>query len=461
MAGSADIRGRQNYVMGIGHPASEPSAEAYPAMVMTNQQTDGVKLSIAIPRPLTVVIDGDSISAQGYSSNATSLKYNNHGWWVHALYRLKCPLSVASVAAVSGQTSSQILARFDSTVAVHKPDEVWAIIGQNNLGDADGGVQCIADLRAYAAKCRDIGATLRLGTVTPRAAGSMTAGVKAAILRINAEIRTMGEQRLCVVFDAFSAIVDPASADGAARAGMQYDTLHPNSRGAYYIGFEAAKRSPDLYDNVIAPSSNADSRLTNATSKQLVANPKCSGTGGTVGTGGSGACAASWSLNRQSGAALTVAGSVNDADPDANILGRVWQKMTFGGVVASGVEIVRFQQTVTLSSLAAPVTPGITKIAKARCFLRTNGLSSNLQYIRMTVEALNSVPTVTYATNGMADSSYQQTVFPTDEGVLDCPAGFVIPSDTVSLRVTFNVAFGAGTCAGDAFVTDFDLSVDA
>lgn len=31
MAGSADITGRQNYIMGIGHPASEPSSESPPA----------------------------------------------------------------------------------------------------------------------------------------------------------------------------------------------------------------------------------------------------------------------------------------------------------------------------------------------------------------------------------------------------------------------------------------------
>lgn len=425
-----------------------------------NEVTGGIKLSVAETRPRTVVIDGDSIGAQGYTDSAVAIKYSNHGWWVHALYKMKWPLKVAAVSAVSGQTSSQILDRFDSTVAPHKPDEVWAIIGQNNLGDADGGEQCAADLRAYAAKCRDIGAVLRLGTVTPRASGSMTAGVKAAILRINAAIREMGELRLCVVFDAFSSLVDPASADGAARDGLLIDTVHPNSRGAYYIGREAAARFTDLHDNIVAPSSNADSRLTNASSLQLVANPKCSGTGGTVGSGGSGACAASWSLNRQSGSALTVAGAVNVADPDTSVLGRVWQKMTFGGTVASGTEIVRFQQTVTLASLAAAVVPGTTKIDKARCRLRTNGLSANIQYIRMTVEMLNATPAVTYSSNGMADSAYQQTVFHSEEGVLECPAGFVIPADTVSVRVTVNVAFGVGACAGDVFVTDVDVSVD-
>lgn len=36
MAGSADITGRQNYVMGIGHPKTIPSSESAPAMVNTN-----------------------------------------------------------------------------------------------------------------------------------------------------------------------------------------------------------------------------------------------------------------------------------------------------------------------------------------------------------------------------------------------------------------------------------------
>jgi len=43
MAGSADIRGKQHYVAGIGHPASEPSTEAPPAMVITNQITGEIE----------------------------------------------------------------------------------------------------------------------------------------------------------------------------------------------------------------------------------------------------------------------------------------------------------------------------------------------------------------------------------------------------------------------------------
>lgn len=418
----------------------------------------GIKLSTAIPRGASVVIDGDSIGAQGYSAG-TSLKFSNHGWWVHSLYKLKQPLRVASVAAVSSQTSSQILARFDTTVAIHNPDEVWAIIGQNNLGDVDNGAQCIADLLEYAKKCAAIGALLMLGTVTPRAAGSMAAQVKTNILAINAAIRDMAAARLCVVFDSYSAIVDPASADGAARTGVLIDTVHPNSKGAFYIGREAAARRADLLDNVVSPSSNADSRLVNASSVQLVSNPKCSGTGGTVGTGGAGASAAGWNLNRQSGSTLTVTGVVNDPDTDTSVLGRVWQKMSFSGTVASGVEFSRFQQTVALASLIAPITPGVSALASIRCRCKTAGLSANFQYVRMLVETLNAVPAATITATGMADSSYQMGVFHAEEGIIECP-GFVIPADTVNIRVTINVAYGVGVCAGDVYVTDVDVSVD-
>lgn len=59
----------------------------------------------------TVVMDGDSITAHGYTNTGSSLKYNNHGWWVHALAQAGWPLKVLAVPATSSETSQQILPR--------------------------------------------------------------------------------------------------------------------------------------------------------------------------------------------------------------------------------------------------------------------------------------------------------------------------------------------------------------
>jgi hypothetical protein len=50
MAGSANITGRQHYVLGIGHPVSEPSDESHPL---------AVENSTEFPQAGVVVISSD------------------------------------------------------------------------------------------------------------------------------------------------------------------------------------------------------------------------------------------------------------------------------------------------------------------------------------------------------------------------------------------------------------------
>lgn len=62
MAGSADITGRQNYVMGIGHPRNTPSSEAAPAMVSSNAANGSSTLlaggnSYPLAKTLSTLID--------------------------------------------------------------------------------------------------------------------------------------------------------------------------------------------------------------------------------------------------------------------------------------------------------------------------------------------------------------------------------------------------------------------
>lgn len=56
MAGSADITGRQNYVFGIGHPASEPLSEAKPAVFASDGKT------ILKPNGDPFIVSPDSIN---------------------------------------------------------------------------------------------------------------------------------------------------------------------------------------------------------------------------------------------------------------------------------------------------------------------------------------------------------------------------------------------------------------
>lgn len=418
-------------------------------------------VGVAYTNSRRLVLDGDSITAQGSPVNAGSLRTSNHGWWCHAMALLNPDLSVVRNAAVSGQGAGAMLARFDAYVAPLQPDEIWGIIGQNNLGDADNGTQCLADIRSYAVKARAIGATLRLGTVTPRSSASMTASatLKTNILRINAGLRAMRDEGLILLFDANAALLDPASSVGAARAGVQYDNdIHPNALGGYYIGLEFSTTFPDLQGYAPAPVGNLDSRLINAASSRLPKNPKCSGSGGSASTAASGVIAADWLLGRQQGSALAVVGAV---DADASKPGRTWQKMSFSGTVASSYEYTRFQQSITLASLLAPVVPGVTQITRARARLKAAGVSANIRAVRLYIEQLDSAPATIFSQIGMSDSTYTQTLLPSGEWVIEAPVPALIQPTCVTIRVSINVMFDVGVCTGDVWVTDIDIETDA
>jgi len=70
MAGSATITGKQNYVMAIGHPASEPSTESAPAMVVTD--TFGV-VSIVGPNLSFTPIQNTTFAALPAAASSSGL----------------------------------------------------------------------------------------------------------------------------------------------------------------------------------------------------------------------------------------------------------------------------------------------------------------------------------------------------------------------------------------------------
>lgn len=93
MAGSADITGRQNYIFGIGHPKTNPNAEAAPVVASTNLSNGKIglvagaalmqtinKLEMLAPRPVgfnyySLVYEILINSASGIASRSTVLDY--------------------------------------------------------------------------------------------------------------------------------------------------------------------------------------------------------------------------------------------------------------------------------------------------------------------------------------------------------------------------------------------------
>lgn len=453
--------------------------------------------------PVRVVVDGDSFAANGLFADSTQTLRSARGWWVHALSYIRGNLRVVNMGGIGGQTAQQILARFDSTVAPFAPCEVWAIIGQNNLPDTDGGAAAIQAIQQYAQRCRELGCTLRLGTVTPRHGANQTATIQTNVIAINEAIRGLARLGVCRVFDSHAVMVDPTSSTGAARTGSTYDEgtvgLHPNYQSCSRIGREFARTfAGDFKPINVRPSSNTDSRQVIAASKQLVVNPKLAGAVAAAGTGASGTEPTSWSLSRRQGSNITVAGAGNQSEVDiaaaiagtasgtysateqglinsliagynslrqavignTGNFGRSWFRMTVAGT-ASGSEIVGIQQaTVSLASMLAPVTAGFDRVESARISARCVGLSSNFKCLTFRIEALNG-STPLYTVESFSDTgaaSEVQAEMPEGEFVLECPS-FAIPANTTRLRVTVQATFTSGACSGDIFLTDCDIRI--
>jgi len=135
MAGSATITGTQNYVMGIGHPKTETTTEAPPAMVVTDPLTggmagitgpDGKLYSVGGQRttPLRVATFGDSTANAGgvrSVTNQDTAQAVNANWGAtfsggltsdrYALDRAYPQAYLVINGGITGQSTTQMLAR--------------------------------------------------------------------------------------------------------------------------------------------------------------------------------------------------------------------------------------------------------------------------------------------------------------------------------------------------------------
>lgn len=445
-------------------------------------------------RPRRVVMDGDSITAQGYGEGIDGggwpyKFYNARGWWVYVLAILGGQVQVANMSAIQAQNAQEILARFETSVAAFMPDEVWAIIGQNNVGDADGGVAGAAAIRQYAVSCAKLGIKLRLGTVTPRQGASQSVTVRQPLVTLNAEIYKLQAEGLCVVFDSYGALVDPTQSNGSSLSNVFYDAmLHPNFLGAVRIALEFVRTFRNDFPPLmsLANSGDDDSLQIRTQSRQCLLNPNLRGTAGTLGTGASGTVPNDWLASRNSGTAIsavvaggvseqslpvpvtTTAGAtytaaeqsmVNNLATQLNAMvqaywgnsghtGRNWTTMVLSGTEAGASAFQLQQASVLLSSMLVPIVPGRSTVF-GRCTVRATNLPANFRGVELRLEGVNAGGTPTFNASGMATSTVADLnpQWPAQEMTLFTPS-FVVPESTFRFRFSILAIYGNGTISG-------------
>ena len=195
-----------------------------PAQTERYRAANAALLAEGDPRPRVVFI-GDSLI---------------EGW--RGLEALAPPGLRFVSRGVSGQTSGQILLRFEDDAMALSPVAAVILAGANDVRAFFGRPAAIgpvaqARIARHVTAMADIaegrGVKVAIGTLPPvrpgLAGGRRSAGRRdsGTILEVNAWLRGFAAVRACPLIDFHAALVD----DGALDEGLSADGLHPNAAG--------------------------------------------------------------------------------------------------------------------------------------------------------------------------------------------------------------------------------------
>lgn len=146
---------------------------------------------------------------------------------------------------IAGDSSAELLARFDTLLTASQPDAVFVMIGTNDLADGITIPQFQANIAAIAAKCSAFGVPVAFGAIAPKGS-SYGSTVAADLSRRNLWLRQFCSQNGHRFVDTYGALVDPATGWLAAA----YDdggNLHWNNAGHLSVARKIATSLGDWF----------------------------------------------------------------------------------------------------------------------------------------------------------------------------------------------------------------------
>jgi acyl-CoA thioesterase-1 len=251
----------------------------------------------------TAIVFGDSFSAR-VNSSGVNYRQSDHSYWTWANIYLGCPMRLLGNYGVSGETTTEMLARTDEAIAAGAE---WVFLqgGINDLSEGATVATVIANLQELADRFRE-GAKVVLLAIAPNKSPTSNAF---KVMAVNAAMRAWASTVGNVIFvDTFTPLVNATDTTGDLAAGMSDDALHPSAKGAKAMGYAISQAIGKFMPTVpLLVSSAADSEAIDAGSNQILTNPLMSGSSGTVsGTGASGTIATGWSGGTDTGTVTNV-----------------------------------------------------------------------------------------------------------------------------------------------------------
>ena len=134
---------------------------------------------------------------------------------------------------ISGQTTPQMLVRFEQDVVHLHPEVVIILAGTNDVAGNTGPetpAMIEDNFRAMTDIARRNGIRVVLASITPAARYPWRPGVESVpeIRELNGWLRQYAAQQHLVYLDYYSAMADP---DGAMKPGLSSDGVHPTQAG--------------------------------------------------------------------------------------------------------------------------------------------------------------------------------------------------------------------------------------
>jgi lysophospholipase L1-like esterase len=280
-----------------------------------------------VPIGDSVVANCANTTASGGGSAPDVLYVDNRSWIDWCQQALNQSLTQLSNAGVAGQTTAQILARFQNDVVALKPSYVFIHCGVNDIQAAGVGSEAAAATTAMAniaamcvqAKAAGIRVVLFTTLTSGSGAGQLGTGTRLqAMIQLQQAIAAYARDNSNIILCDWAGLYSTA-ATGYSLSLLTGDGTHPATQGASRLGqYLATVLTPYVNRVDLLPNSAAET-----TNKAKA--PMATGTGGTLSVG-TGSLATSMILEIDSGVGQTVAAS-KVARTD-NLPGE-WQQLAF------------------------------------------------------------------------------------------------------------------------------------
>ena len=404
----------------------------------------------ALSHAKRIAVFGDSRTEQNSletSNNTVRLKrLSDYGYLAWAHYFTSGNIEFVCNAGIGGNTTTQMLSRFNSDVLPFLPDELWGEAGINDYAMTEEDT--LSNLSSIFDLCDENGIYIRWCTISPLASAHATfsAANVARICNINKWLREQALTRKnFTLIDSFSAMIDRASTNGIPKSGMMQtdDSIHQSPKGALAQGYAYAQSF--IKDNQILdylPQFAGQRYSLSSAFKQVFNNPLFTDTGGTNSSSGvvTGTIPANCTISKTGtwGAGLVTSALVARADG----FGYDWV-LTVTNAGAENDEL-----SITTDGLASSISNSDILYACAEVSL--SGLAKNrgcYLEIRSTVDGVfSNVSTLEYgayqpvATDPWTDDMYNQDNI---LGVMKTPNLTIGATGTISsVYARFKFRFG-------------------